>query len=309
MPLISNRIIDEVKKVIHGKDRVIEQTLCAVLAGGHVLLEDIPGVGKTTLAVAFSKALSLDYRRVQFTPDVMPGDILGFNMFDKESGQFRFVPGSIYTNIFLADEINRTTPKTQSALLEVMEERHATVEGITRNMAEPFFVIATENPFGSSGTQRLPESQLDRFMICLSMGYPDFENAVSILKGDSLVDLKNVMAAAQVSDILAMQQEVKSVFVHDELYAYIVSLTELTRNPSFFALGLSPRGSIAVLKMAKAHAYVYGRNYVIPEDIHDVWYAVCGHRVRLSGRLKAEGAGVEQTLGSVLKQAPVPRIS
>ena len=206
---VTDQITGEVRKVIHGKDRVINLTLCAVLAGGHVLLEDIPGVGKTTLAVAFSRALSLNYRRVQFTPDVMPGDLLGFNMIDKESGEFRFVAGSIYTNLFLADEINRTSPKTQSALLEVMEERHATVEGVTRMMPEPFFVIATENPFGSSGTQKLPESQLDRFMICLSMGYPDFENAVSVLKGDSQSDLKNVMAVADAQTLLQMQNQVK----------------------------------------------------------------------------------------------------
>ncbi|MCR5390872.1 MAG: MoxR family ATPase [Lachnospiraceae bacterium] len=306
---VTDQITAEVRKVIHGKDRVINLTLCAVLAGGHVLLEDIPGVGKTTLAVAFSRALSLNYRRVQFTPDVMPGDLLGFNMIDKESGEFRFVAGSIYTNLFLADEINRTSPKTQSALLEVMEERHATVEGVTRMMPEPFFVIATENPFGSSGTQKLPESQLDRFMICLSMGYPDFENAVSVLKGDSQTDLKNVMAVADAQTLLQMQSQVKEVFVSEPLYSYIVELTELTRNPAYFALGLSPRGSIAVLKMAKAHAYVQGRNYVMPEDIHDIWGAVCNHRVRLSGRAKAAGTSVYDALNGVLGQAAVPRVN
>ncbi|MBO6259244.1 MAG: MoxR family ATPase [Lachnospiraceae bacterium] len=309
MATVSDQIIDEVKKVIHGKDEVIKLTLCAILAGGHVLLEDIPGVGKTTLAVAFSKALSLAYRRVQFTPDVMPSDLLGFNLYDKNAGEFRFQPGSIYTNLFLADEINRTSPKTQSALLEVMEERHATVEGVTRYMPEPFFVLATDNPFGSSGTQKLPESQLDRFMICLTMGYPDFENALAVLKGDSSVTLNHVNAVADTEKILSMQAEVKEVFVSDVIYEYIVKLTETTRDPMYFALGLSPRGSIAVLKMAKAYAYVQGRNYVIPEDVHDIWYAVAGHRVRLGGQAKASGISTEEALKRVLGQVEVPRIS
>ena len=305
----SDLIINEVRKVIHGKDEVIKLTLCAILAGGHVLLEDIPGVGKTTLAVSISRALSLAYRRVQFTPDVMPGDLIGFNMYDKASGQFRFQPGSIYTNLFLADEINRTSPKTQSALLEAMEERHATVEGVTRLMPEPFFVLATENPFGSSGTQKLPESQLDRFMICLSMGYPDFENAVAVLKGDSANDMNTVRAVADTGMILSMQAEVKALFVDDSIFEYIVKLTEMTRDPQYFALGLSPRGSIALLKMAKAHAYVQDRGYVLPEDIQDIWHAVAGHRVRLGGQAKASGISVTEALNRVLGQVEIPKIN
>lgn len=306
---IPARIAAEIKKVIHGKDDVINLTLCAILAGGHVLLEDIPGVGKTTLAVAISKALSLKYQRVQFTPDVLPSDLLGFQLYDKNSGEFRFQEGSIYTNLFLADEINRTSPKTQSALLEVMEERHATVEGVTRDMPSPFFVLATQNPFGSSGTQKLPESQLDRFMICLTMGYPQFNDAVAVLKGDSAIDLKSVNAVTGADEILSMQKTVHDLYVADEIFEYVVQLTEMTRNTEYFALGLSPRGSIALMRMARAHAFVSGRDYVIPEDIHDVFFAVSSHRVRMNARAKAEGSTIENLLSMVLRQVPVPKVN
>ena len=303
------RITAEIKKVIHGKDDVIRMTLCAILAGGHVLLEDIPGVGKTTLAVAISKALSLKYQRVQFTPDVLPSDLLGFQLYDKNSGEFRFQEGSIYTNLFLADEINRTSPKTQSALLEVMEERHATVEGVTRDLPSPFFVLATQNPFGSSGTQRLPESQLDRFMICLTMGYPQFNDAVAVLKGDSSIDLQSVNAVTGAEEIIAMQKTVHDLYAAEEIFEYVVQLTEQTRNPEYFALGLSPRGSIALMRMARAHAFVSGRDFVLPEDIHDIFYAVSSHRVRMNARAKAEGATLYDLLGMVLRQVPVPRVN
>ena len=306
---IPARITAEIKKVIHGKDDVIRLTLCAILAGGHVLLEDIPGVGKTTLAVAISKALSLKYQRVQFTPDVLPSDLLGFQLYDKNSGEFRFQEGSIYTNLFLADEINRTSPKTQSALLEVMEERHATVEGVTRDLPTPFFVLATQNPFGSSGTQRLPESQLDRFMICLTMGYPQFSDAVAVLKGDSSIDLKSVNAVTGADEIIAMQKTVHDLYAAEEIFEYVVRLTEQTRNPEYFALGLSPRGSIALMRMARAYAFINGRDFVLPEDIHDIFYAVSAHRVRMNARAKAEGATLYDLLGMVLRQVPVPKVN
>lgn len=298
----------EVKKVIQGKDNVIRLTLCAILAGGHVLLEDIPGVGKTTLAMSIAKALSLSYKRMQFTPDVLPSDLIGYNLYDKSTNTFHFQEGSVYTNLFLADEINRTSPKTQSALLEVMEEGQATVEGVTRTLPKPFFVIATENPFGSSGTQRLPESQLDRFMICLSIGYPDSENAVSILKGNSSANISQVEQVVSAEEISEMQQQVENLFVDESLYDYIVELTETTRNPDFFALGLSPRGSIALLKMSKAHAYMNGREFLLPEDIHDVFHCVASHRVKLSAKFKASGQTVEEALSKVLKQTAVPKI-
>ncbi len=297
---------NEIKKVIHGKDSVIEMLLSAILAGGHVLLEDIPGVGKTTMAMAFARSLSLEYKRVQFTPDVLPSDLSGFNMYDKSSGEFRFVPGSVYTNLLLADEINRTSPKTQSALLEVMEEKKATVEGSTRELPSPFFVIATQNPFGSSGTQRLPESQLDRFMICLSMGYPDFDSAIEILKGDSSKDLKTVNQVVNREELLHMQQETENVFVDDSVYAYIVKLTEKTRNEDIFDLGISPRGSIALLKMAKAYAYINERNYVTPDDIKAVIMPVCLHRVKLSAKSKASGLTPYNAINNVLSEVCAP---
>lgn len=308
MPIKTDEITSEIKKVIRGKNMVIKMTLATVLAGGHILLEDIPGVGKTTLAMAFAKSMSLDYRRMQFTPDVLPSDLVGFNMYDKGTGEFRFLKGAVHTNLFLADEINRTSPKTQSALLEVMEEGKATVEGTTYTLPTPFFVIATENPYGSSGTQKLPESQLDRFMVCLSIGYPDFESAVEILKGKSSASLDTVMQKATLDDIKEMQEAVKNIHVDDSLFEYIVSLTEATRNEEFFSLGLSPRGSIALLKMAKAIAFLNDRDFLAPEDIHDVFIPVAAHRVKISSKQKAAGRNIEELLQDLLKQVTIPKI-
>lgn len=308
MPAKTDAIKKEIKKVIQGKDNVIKMTLAAILAGGHVLLEDIPGVGKTTLAMAFARTMSLDYRRMQFTPDVLPSDLVGFNMYDKGTGEFRFVKGAVHTNLFLADEINRTSPKTQSALLEVMEEGKATIEGTTYDLPKPFFVIATENPYGSSGTQKLPESQLDRFLICLSIGYPDSDNAVEILKGKSSASLDTVDKIVDLNEIIEMQDNVHNVSVDDSLYEYIVSLTETTRNPNYFSLGLSPRGSIALLKMSKAIAYLNDRDFMIPEDIHDAFLPVAGHRVKLSSKQKAQGKDVNELLLDVLKEVSIPKI-
>ena len=305
----TNQIINEIKKVIHGKDDVIKSVLETILAGGHVLLEDIPGVGKTTLAVAFSQALSLSYSRVQFTPDVLPSDLLGFNMYDRKTGEFRFQEGSIYTNLFLADEINRTSPKTQSALLEVMEERHVTVEGKKREVLNPFFVIATQNPFGSSGTQRLPESQLDRFMTCLTMGYPSHEDAIDVLKGDSRTDLLEVQTTIDTDTLLKMQEEVKRLHVDESIYDYVVSITEATRSDSHYTLGLSPRGSIAILSMSRANAYMNGRSYVIPEDIEDIFIAVAKHRVKLTPKSISAGDQIEDALLSTLRCVPKPKVN
>ncbi len=302
-------ILNEIKKVIHGKDEVIYMMLAGILSGGHVLLEDIPGVGKTTLALSLSRAMSLKYGRVQFTPDVLPSDILGFNMYDKSSGEFRFIEGSVYTNLFLADEINRTSPKTQSALLEVMEEGCATVEGITRRMPAPFFVIATENPYGSSGTQRLPESQLDRFMICLTMGYPDRGSAVEILKGNSKNDIENVNAVIDSDGIIAMQRFADNTHVDESLYDYTVRLCEQTRDGRFFELGLSPRGNIALVKMAKARAFIEGRDYVIPEDIHEVFIPVAAHRLHLNPSSRAAGNDVKKALAIILEEVYIPKIN
>ena len=305
----TNQLIDEIKKVIHGKDNVIKSVLATILAGGHVLLEDIPGVGKTTLAVAFSKALSLTYARVQFTPDVLPSDLMGFNLYDRESGTFRFQEGSIYTNLFLADEINRTSPKTQSALLEVMEERHVTVEGELHEVPNPFFVIATQNPFGSSGTQKLPESQLDRFMTCLTMGYPAHDAAIDVLKGNSRADLNDVNAIIDSSALLNMQNEVQKLHVDESIYDYVVSITEATRNDKHYVLGLSPRGSIAILQMSKANAYLNGRDFIIPEDIEDIFLSVSKHRIRLTPQSIAAGDDLEDTLLNTLHNVAQPKVN
>lgn len=296
-----------ISKAIHGKDEVIDMVICALLAGGHILLEDIPGVGKTTLVTALAKTLSLDYKRVQFTPDVLPSDLTGFSMYDKNTGNFSFHEGAIYTNLFLADEINRTSPKTQSALLEVMEEGHVTVDGVTRDLPKPFLVIATQNPIGASGTQKLPDSQLDRFMVRLSMGYPDHNSAIEILKGDSHEIIRTLDAVFQAEDIIALQETVLNTHVSEGLYEYAVSLTEATRNPELFALGLSPRGSIALMKMTKAHAFLAGRDYVVPEDFRDVFEAVANHRVLLSTKAKAGGISVNDALKQAFESVKLPK--
>ena len=248
----------EVNKVIKGKEDVVKKVLAAVIAGGHILMEDIPGVGKTTLATTFAKSMSMHYKRVQFTPDVLPSDILGFSMYNSATKEFEYREGAVFTNLFLADEINRTSPKTQSALLEVMEEKTATVDGVTRPLPDPFVVIATENPYGSSGTQMLPESQLDRFMVCLSMGYPSHADAVAILKGNAGKPLSKVQEVISMEEVLALRAMTNDLYVKDEIYEYIVNLVEATRTMEIFSMGASPRGTIALLRMAKAMAVIDG---------------------------------------------------
>lgn len=300
-------VVDEVKKVIKGKDDVIFKVVAAIICGGHILLEDIPGVGKTTLAVALSKAVSLDYKRVQFTPDVLPSDIIGFSMFNSKTNEFEYRQGSVFCNLFLADEINRTSPKTQSALLEVMEEKKATVDGVTRSLPEPFTVIATENPFGSSGTQKLPESQLDRFTVCLSMGYPDHDDAVAILKNDASAPLSRVKPILTKEEMLQVRQQVKGVFVHDSIYDYIVELTEKTRSSQFTVQGVSPRGSIALLNMSKAVAFINGRDYVSPRDIRFVFADVFGHRITMNHSGRTNFGTAENLLVGIFDSVKIPR--
>ena len=279
----------EVNKIVKGKQDIVEKILAAIISGGHVLMEDIPGVGKTTLATTFAKALSMNYNRVQFTPDVLPSDILGFSMYNSKTQEFEYRPGSVFCNLFLADEINRTSPKTQSALLEAMEENKATVEGATRTLPDPFVVIATENPSGSSGTQMLPESQLDRFMICVSMGYPSHEDSVAILKGEQERKTYNVQGIITADDLRNIRKVVENIFVDDKIYEYIVDIVEETRNNVVFEMGASPRGTIALLRMSRAMAVLEGRDFVTREDVQKVTKDVLGHRVRLSSRGRAEG--------------------
>ena len=306
MSEIINKVKNSIKLVIHGKDSVIDDVLCAVLAKGHILLEDIPGVGKTTLVTALAKTLALDYKRIQFTPDVLPSDLSGFTMFDKSSGSFVFREGAVFTNLFLADEINRTSPKTQSALLEVMEEQNVTVDGVTHRLPNPFFVIATQNPIGASGTQKLPESQLDRFMIRLTMGYPDHDSAIDILKGDSHEIVGELKPCLEKNEILSLQEQVAAAQATDSILNYIVQLTEVTRDNDMYSLGLSPRASIALLKMAKARAYISDRNYVVPEDIKAVYFSVANHRVVLSTKAKATGYSLEMALAKSFESVKMP---
>ena len=290
----------EIGTIIKGKDEVVEKILAAILAQGHILMEDIPGVGKTTLATTLAKTLSLEYHRVQFTPDVLPSDLLGFSMYSKESEEFIFREGSVFCNLFLADEINRTSPKTQSALLEVMEERQASVEGQTRKLPSPFVVIATENPLGSSGTQKLPESQMDRFMIRVSMGYPAHADAISILKGEVWDRLDGVKKILSLEELVAWQNRTKQIYVDDKIYEYMVSITERSRTHEFFEAGASPRASIAMLRMARAMAVLDARDFVTDADVQKVAVDVLGHRVKLSPRAKAEGRSVEECVGELL---------
>lgn len=300
-------VIDEVKKAVIGKDACVERVMMAILAGGHILIEDIPGVGKTTMALAFSRACAMSQNRVQFTPDVLPADITGFSIYRKDTGRFEYQPGAVMCNLFLADEINRTSPKTQSALLEVMEEGNVTVDGVTRQVPRPFFVMATQNPIGSSGTQMLPESQLDRFMICISMGYPDIRNEIAILKDRSQGNpVDRIRPVIQVSDLLAMQEEVEQIYIHDVLYNYIAELIALTRRHPMLELGVSPRGTIALTRMLKASAYLAGRNYVIPADVEKVFLTVNAHRVRLNSKARANHVTAEGVLEEILESIPKP---
>lgn len=301
------RVAEEIKKVIQGKDSIINSVMLAILSGGHILLEDVPGVGKTTLALAFSRVLGLDYKRVQFTPDVMPSDVTGFSMYNKKTDSFDFVAGAAICNLLLADEINRTSPKTQAALLEVMEEGRVTVDGVTRQVPKPFTVIATQNPFGSSGTQRLPQSQMDRFLVKLSMGYPDKESEINILKGRGIANIEGVNAVLSREALIKMQEVCAGVFVKDELYAFITDIANTTRNSELFDMGISPRGSIAILKLAKASAFMDGRDYAVPEDILDVIKLCTAHRVELSDRARAMKYTAEDAISEVMKTLKVPK--
>lgn len=300
-------ILHEVRKVIVGKDAVLEKILMTILSGGHVLLDDVPGTGKTTTALAFSRALGLQYGRIQFTPDVLPSDIVGFSLYHRDTGTFTYQPGAVMTNLLLADEINRTSSKTQSALLEVMEERQVTVDGVTRPLPAPFVVIATQNPVGSAGTQLLPQAQLDRFMVCLAMGYPDFASQVNILRdrhdGDPLDAVSTVSSA---DALLEMQAQARAVHTADELLAYITRLAEASRSHPLVTLGVSPRGALAVCRMCRSRAFMAGRDYVLPDDVADVFADVCAHRLILSPKARITGASAADVLTELLETVPRP---
>ena len=300
-------ILNELKKAVVGKDNVLIMALLAILARGHILIEDIPGVGKTTMALAFSKALGLTYHRVQFTPDVLPSDIVGFSLYDKESGEMIYKPGAILCNLFLADELNRATSRTQSALLEAMEENNVTVDGVTHPVPDPFVVIATQNPVGASGTQLLPDSQLDRFMVRLSLGYPRHADELELLtrkqKGNPL---DNVRCIADRSGLYGIRNEVDGIFVDNKILDYTIRLSTATRTHESVLQGASPRASLAVVSMAKAAAWVQGRDYVIPNDVKLIYPATITHRLILNADAKASGITAQSIVTEILQKTAAP---
>lgn len=301
------QMIREVSKAVIGKPECIRTVLSAILSGGHVLIEDVPGVGKTTLALAFASAMGLEQKRIQFTPDVLPSDITGFTVYRREQERFVYQPGAIMCNLFLADEINRTSPKTQSALLEVMEEKAVTVDGVTRPVPSPFIVIATENPIGYTGTQMLPESQLDRFQVCVFMGYPSNEDEMTIVKNQAFYNpLQTVRPVTNRQELLEMQDQVRRVTITDPVCQYIVSLCAETRRHPGIELGLSPRGTLALAAIARANAYINGRNYVIPRDVSDMFPYIAIHRLRLSSEAKMNRWSAEDILKQIVKRVEPP---
>ena len=309
MPDNIKNIQNELSKVIVGKKEITDKILMAILARGHVLLEDVPGVGKTTTALGLSKILGLDFRRIQFTPDVVPSDVTGFTMYDKETGEFRYRPGAVMCNMLLADEINRTSSKTQSALLEVMEEGNVTVDGVTYKVPEPFVVIATQNPLGTAGTQMLPESQLDRFMVRLSMGYPDIKSQVELLRDRRKQNpMEQVHQNLDGEQLMQMQQEAADVFISDEILEYISLLTAKTRQNEAITLGISPRGALALSRMARARAYLCDRDYVIPEDVQEIFTDVCGHRLVLDPKARINRVTAEHVLRQILQETEAPGV-
>ena len=304
-------IIAEVEKAVVGKRQVIEKILMALLADGHVLLDDIPGVGKTTLAVALSRTLGLTYNRIQFTPDVLPSDIVGFSIYNKDSGCFEYKSGVVTTtNLLLGDEINRTSSKTQSALLEAMEEGQVTVDRVTHPLPRPFAVLATQNPVGSAGTQDLPNSQLDRFLMKLSMGYPDLQSQIHILRDRSGEDpLTRVQAVADREALCQAIRRVRAIHIADPVYDYIARLTEATRSHPMVRLGISPRGALALCRCAKAAAFAAGRDFVLPEDAAELVPYVFGHRLMLSSRARLNDYTPEAILAQVLEETPAPAMT
>ena len=301
------KISNEVKGVIKGKDEVISKVMMAMLAKGNVLLEDVPGVGKTTMALAFARAMGLDTKRVQFTPDTLPSDIIGFSVYDKETGELSSKEGAIVTNLLLADEINRTSSKTQAALLEAMEEKKVTVDGVTRVLPDPFIVLATENPAGSAGTQMLPNSQLDRFMVKLSIGYPDVESQAEILADrhtENPVD--KVEQVVSDEELKEMIQKANEVYIAKSVYEYIAKLVQKTREHEMVSLGVSPRGALSLCQMAKAYAFVNSRDFVTPDDIRAVFADVCGHRLMLNSKARLNELSAENILADIIKDVEMP---
>ena len=305
----AQQILGQVRQVVVGKDDVLQWVLAAILAKGHVLLEDVPGVGKTTMALAYSKVLNLEYSRVQFTPDVLPSDVTGYSVPDRQTGKLVYQKGAVICNLFLADELNRATSRTQSALLEAMEEGQVTVDGISHKLPEPFFVIATQNPTGAAGTQLLPDSQMDRFIVRLSLGYPAPNEEVNMVmerqEGNPLHKLTPLLTNEK---LVAMQEEVERTYIQSSVVKYIVDLIVETRTNENIARGASPRATLAVTAMAKAMARLHGRDYVLPDDVQEVFTTTIAHRLILSTKAEAHNLTAEMVLAEILKQVPAPRM-
>ena len=306
---ISQRILNQVRQAVVGKDETLLWALAAILAGGHILLEDVPGVGKTTMALAFSRVLSLEYSRVQFTPDVLPSDVTGYSIPDPQTGELRYQPGAVVCNLFLADELNRATSRTQSALLEAMEEGQVTVDGVTHGLPKPFLVIATQNPTGAAGTSLLPDSQMDRFLVRLSLGYPSLRDEVSMVlsrrEGNPLENLRPLMTREQLA---AVQEIVARTHVNEAVVTYLVRLIAATREDPDILRGASPRATLAVTAMARAVAQLRGRDYVIPGDVQEVFVQTIAHRILLSPQGEGQGKTAEQVLKRILDAVPAPRL-
>ena len=297
----------QIGTIIVGKTLQIRQSLTCLLAGGHLLIEDAPGVGKTTMAHAIAVSMGLPFRRIQFTSDLLPSDVIGVSVYERTSGQFVFHPGPIFTEVLLADEINRASPKTQSALLEAMEESQVSIDGLSRPLPQPFFVIATQNPLHQVGTFPLPESQLDRFLMCISLGYPDRAAERSLLSGDARRDmLKALQPVARPSDLLSAQAEVKKTYVSAALLDYVQALIAHTRASGKYAEGLSPRGGLAVLAAARAWAWLDGREHVIPEDLQNILPCVAGHRLHATSRESGRALHGKELVTQLISAVPVP---
>jgi MoxR-like ATPase len=297
----------QIGQIIVGKPLQIRQSLTCLLAGGHLLIEDAPGVGKTTMAHAIAVSMGLPFRRIQFTSDLLPSDVIGVSVYERNSGQFIFHPGPIFTEVLLADEINRASPKTQSALLEAMEESQVSTDGLSRPLPQPFFVIATQNPLHQVGTFPLPESQLDRFLMCISLGYPDRAAERSLLSGEARRDMmKSLDATARPADLLAAQAEVKKVYVSAALLDYVQALIAHTRASGKYAEGLSPRGGLALLAAARAWAWMDGREHVIPEDVQNIMPCVAGHRLHATSRESGRALHGKELVSQLIGAVPVP---
>ena len=305
----SQKILNQVRKVIVGKDQSLLWVLAVILARGHILLEDIPGVGKTTMAVAFSKTLNMTYNRVQFTPDVLPSDVTGYSVPDPATGKMKYQPGAVLCNLFLADELNRATSRTQSALLEAMEEGQVTVDGVAHPLPQPFMVIATQNPTGAAGTQMLPDSQMDRFTIRMSLGYPDPENEVAMVmnrQGANPMDALTPLLTRET--LIAMQDEVANTYINETVVRYIVELITATRKDEQFARGASPRATLSVTAVAKSVARLRGRDYVTPRDVQEVFLRTVAHRVQLTAKAENSGVTVEDALQRILDSVNAPKM-